>query len=67
MRTPAIETARPASRRGLLAIFCILAAGAFWFIRQAARQYGVYYAVSYGDMWPRRGGLISHIAGGTLH
>src|ERR1700722_17770431 len=66
MSTPAIETARPARRWGLVAAFCILAAGALWFIQQAARQYGVYDAVSYGDLWPRRGGLIPHIAGGLV-
>jgi hypothetical protein len=38
MSTPAIETARPARRWGLVAAFCILAAGALWFIQQAARQ-----------------------------
>jgi uncharacterized membrane protein len=66
MSTPAIETARPARRWGLVAAFCILAAGALWFIQQAARQYGVYDAVSYGDLWPRRGGLIPHMAGGLV-
>lgn len=66
MSTPAIETARPARRWGLAAAFCILAAGALWFIQQAARQYGVYDAVSYGDLWPRRGGLIPHMAGGLV-
>jgi len=49
-----------------VAAFCILAAGALWFIQQAARQYGVYDAVSYGDLWPRRGGLIPHMAGGLV-
>jgi uncharacterized membrane protein len=66
MSSPAIETARPARRWGLVAAFCILAAGALWFIQQAARQYGVYDAVSYGDLWPRRGGLIPHMAGGLV-
>ena len=66
MSTPAIETACPARRWGLVAAFCILAAGALWFIQQAARQYGVYDAVSYGDLWPRRGGLIPHMAGGLV-
>jgi uncharacterized membrane protein len=66
MSTPAIETARPPRRWGLLAAFCILAAGALWFIQQAARQYGVYDAVSYGDLWSRRGGLIPHMAGGLV-
>ena len=66
MSTPAIETARPARRWGLVAAFCILAAGALWFIQQAVRQYGVYDAVSYGDLWPRRGGLIPHMAGGLV-
>jgi uncharacterized membrane protein len=66
MSTQAIETARPARRWGLVAAFCILAAGALWFIQQAARQYGVYDAVSYGDLWPRRGGLIPHMAGGLV-
>jgi uncharacterized membrane protein len=66
MSSPAIETARPARRWGLVAAFCILAAGALWFIQQAARQYGVYDAVSYGDLWQRRGGLIPHMAGGLV-
>jgi len=66
MSTPAIETARPARRWGLVAVFCILAAGALWFIQRAARQYGVYDPVSYGDLWPRRGGLIPHMAGGLV-
>jgi hypothetical protein len=66
MSTPAIETARPARRWGLAAVFCILAAGALWFIQRAARQYGVYDPVSYGDLWPRRGGLIPHMAGGLV-
>jgi len=66
MSSPAIETARPARRWGLVAALCILAAGALWFIQQAARQYGVYDAVSYGDLWPRRGGLIPHMAGGLV-
>jgi uncharacterized membrane protein len=66
MSTPAIETVRPARRWGLVAALCILAAGALWFIQQAARQYGAYDAVSYGDLWPRRGGLIPHMAGGLV-
>lgn len=66
MSTPAIEAARPARRWGLVALFCILAAAALWFIQQAARQYGVYDAVSYGDLWPRRGGLIPHMGGGLV-
>jgi len=66
MSTPAIETVRPARRWGLVTALCILAAGALWFIQQAVRQYGVYDAVSYGDLWPRRGGLIPHMAGGLV-
>jgi uncharacterized membrane protein len=69
MSTPAIETTRPirpARPWIIVATLCMLAAGALWFIEQAARQYSVYDAVNYGDLWPRRGGLIPHMAGGLV-
>lgn len=69
MSTPAIETARqtgPARPWIIVAALCILAAGALWFIQQAARQYSVYDAASYGDLWPRRGGFIPHMTGGLV-
>jgi uncharacterized membrane protein len=49
-----------------VAALCILAAAALWFIQQAARQYGVYDAASYGELWPRRGGLVPHMTGGLV-
>jgi uncharacterized membrane protein len=66
MSTPAIEAARPARSWGVVVTLCILAAGALWFIQQAARQYSVYDAASYGDLWPRRAGFIPHMAGGLV-
>jgi uncharacterized membrane protein len=30
------------------------------------RQYSIYDAASYGELWPRRGGLIPHMAGGLV-
>ena len=69
MSTPAIETARQvrlARPWMVMATLCILAAGALWFIQPAARQYSVYDAASYGDLWPRRAGFIPHMVGGLV-
>jgi uncharacterized membrane protein len=66
MSTPTIETARPARPWGIAAALCILAAAALWFIQQAARQYSVYDAASYGDLWSRRTGFLPHMAGGLI-
>jgi hypothetical protein len=66
MSTPTIETARPARPWGIAAALCILAAAALWFIQQAARQYSVYDAASYGDLWSRRTGFLPHMAGGLV-
>jgi len=40
------------------ATLCVLAAAALWFIQQAARQYSIYDAASYG--------FIPHMAGGLV-
>lgn len=69
MSTPAIETAssvRTTRPWMIVATLCILAAAALWFIQQSARQYSVYDAVNYGDLWPRRGGFIPHMTGGLV-
>jgi uncharacterized membrane protein len=66
MSTPAIAAARPARSWGVVVTLCILAAAALWFIQQAARQYSVYDAASYGELWPRRAGFIPHLAGGLV-
>ena len=66
MSRPALETGRPAIRRGVVAILCVLAAGDLWFIQEAARQYSDYAAASYGDLWSRRAGFLPHLAGGLI-
>jgi uncharacterized membrane protein len=66
MSTPAIEAARPARPWIVVVSLCVLAAGALWYIQLAARQYSVYSAASYGELWPRRAGFIPHMAGGLV-
>jgi len=57
---------RLAPHRGLLALLAVLAAAALYFLLQNALRYYVSFdATTYGNFWPRRWGLVTHIAGGV--
>jgi uncharacterized membrane protein YozB (DUF420 family) len=49
----------------LLLTLGVLAALALWFIHDFVLPYSAYNADSYGDFWPRRYGLMLHIACGV--
>ncbi len=55
-----------AGRWRLVVTLAVAAALALWFIQHYALRYARYDAASYGDFWPRRAGLIPHIAGGVV-
>jgi uncharacterized membrane protein len=57
---------RLAPHRGLLAVLVVLAAAMLYFVQHYALRYYVSFdATTYGDFWPRRWGLVTHIAGGA--
>jgi uncharacterized membrane protein len=66
MSASGIAIARITPSRLLVVLVALLAASALWFIQDRARVYLNYDAKSYADMWPRRGGLIPHMAGGLV-
>ncbi len=66
MSTPAIAISRRPSPRLLFFALLVVALPALWFIEDRARQYLAYNPVSYGDYWPRRGGLILHMTAGLV-
>jgi uncharacterized membrane protein len=66
MSTPAITLSRRPPSWLLTGTLLILSLPALWFIQDRARQYLAYNPVSYGDYWPRRGGLIIHVSAGLI-
>jgi uncharacterized membrane protein len=51
--------------RGLLVALLLLGAAVLYFVQHnALRYYAAFDATTYGDFWPRRWGLVTHIAGG---
>jgi uncharacterized membrane protein len=47
-------------------ILVVLAGLGLWFVNTSVLHYLQYDAKAYGDFWPRRYGLLLHIAGGLL-
>ena len=67
MNATAVETTRQQSRALTLAILGALALIALWFIFTRAVHYADFSSATYGDyFWPRRWGLVAHIAGGLV-
>lgn len=64
----ALSAPRPRdSRLRLFVILGVLAAALLWFVAQKAHYFTDYSLASFSDYyWPRRGGLILHLAGGSL-
>ncbi len=57
---------RVARHRRLLTVLVLLAGAALYFLQHnAVRYYTSFDATTYGDFWPRRWGLVTHIAGGV--
>lgn len=67
-----MNVATPASRVGdshlvLIVVLAVLGATLLWFVVQKAHYLTDYSQASYTDyFWPRRAGLIPHVAGGAL-
>ncbi len=59
-------TSRRPTPWGVAAGVGLLACCVAWFLQDRARVYLTYDATSYGDLWPRRGGLIPHMLGGLV-
>lgn len=56
----------PARHRGLVVTLAVLAAAMLYFVQHNALRYYVSFdSTTYGDFWPRRWGLVTHIAGGA--
>jgi uncharacterized membrane protein YfcA len=66
MSAPGIAAIRRAPPWGVVTGLGLLACIALWFIQERARRYAAYDAIAYGDLWPRRGGFIPHMAGGLI-
>ena len=67
MNATAVEITRQQSRALTLAILGALALIALWFIFTRAVHYADFSSATYGDyFWPRRWGLVAHIAGGLV-
>ena len=49
---------------GLLVLLAVLAAFGTWFVARNILPYAQYDPQTYGDFWPRRFGLLLHVAGG---
>jgi uncharacterized membrane protein len=52
--------------RGLALLLAITAAAALWFVVQKVLLYGSFDPGAYDALWPRRFGLLAHLAGGTV-
>lgn len=61
-----IPASRPARSWPLLLLLASLAALGLWFVSHNVLHYAQYDQTTYGDFWPRRYGLMLHIAGGLL-
>jgi uncharacterized membrane protein len=66
MATSGMQLIRRAPPWGIIVTLGALAALALWFILQKVSLYASYDATTYGDLWPRRRGLIPHLAGGIV-
>jgi hypothetical protein len=53
-------------RLTLLLTLGVLAGFVLWFINKSVLPYTAYNADNYGDFWPRRYGLVLHIACGVI-
>ena len=64
----AVPASRPRdSRLGLIAILGALAAALLWFVSKKVHFFTDYSPASFSDYyWPRRSGLLLHLAGGSL-
>src|SRR3974390_503889 len=52
--------------RGLLVALLLLGTAVLYFVQHGALRYYVSFdRTTYGDFWPRRWGLVTHIAGGV--
>jgi len=54
------------SHIGLALLLAVTAAAALWFVVQKALLYGSFDAAAYDTLWPRRFGLVAHLAGGII-
>lgn len=57
---------RPILRLRLLLTLVVLTCLVLWFIKENVLPYTTYTVARYGDFWPRRYGLILHIACGVV-
>ena len=56
---------RLAQHRGLIAVLVALAAAVLYFVNHSALPYFASFdPATYGDLWPRRWGLVAHVVGG---
>jgi uncharacterized membrane protein len=56
---------RATQHLGLLALLAALAVAVLYFLAHSALPYYVSFEpTTYGDLWPRRWGLVAHVAGG---
>jgi uncharacterized membrane protein len=64
-----VQGEAPAGRHGhagLAVLLAVTAAAALWFVVQKALLYGSFDPAAYDTLWPRRFGLIAHLAGGAV-
>jgi uncharacterized membrane protein len=52
--------------RGLALLLAVTAAAALWFVIQKVLLYGSFDPGAYDALWPRRFGLLAHLAGGAV-
>src|ERR1700761_4573340 len=52
--------------RGLALLLAVTAGAALWFVVQKALLYGSFDPGAYDSLWPRRFGLLAHLAGGAI-
>ncbi len=51
---------------GLALLLAVTAAAALWFVVQKVLLYGSFDPGAYDTLWPRRFGLLAHLAGGAV-
>lgn len=61
-----ISASHPARSGWLVLLLATLAALGLWFVIHNVLHYVQYDQATYGDFWPRRYGLVLHIAGGLV-